>query len=84
MENNRAGSLIIIIGGMFLTMLAVLSVMMTHGNSIGALSKYLLIGGFFLCCLQPRLGFFVWVLACGYNDLLKRLMIIAGRICKLV
>jgi len=64
---------------MFLGVFAMLSVMTTHGNTIGEFALYVLLAGFLFCCVQPRTGFFVWLVACGYNDLFKRLMVIGGR-----
>jgi hypothetical protein len=79
MQQNRSGPIVIILVGMLLSLFAMLSVLLTQGNSIGELSRYILVGGFFLGCLQPRLAFFVWLIACAYNDLLKRFLVVGGR-----
>jgi hypothetical protein len=80
MENNRASTVLIFIGGLLLSILALMSVVMTQNNSIGQLARFLLVGGFVICVFRPKTGFFIWLLACGYTDFLKRLMVIAGRI----
>lgn len=80
MNNGRSSTVmpIIIMGGVGL--FALLSILLTEGNSIGELCRYLLVGGFLLSVVAPRVGFYVWLTLCGYNDLLKRLMIMGGRV----
>lgn len=68
-----------VIGGLFVT----LSVLLADGNSLAHLCFYVLIGGGLLGLVVPRLGFFVWIAACGYSDLLKRLTIVFGEVTKL-
>ena len=60
----------------------VISVLLGRGNSLAHLCYYLLIGGVVLGLLAPRPAFFAWILACGYSDLLKRLMIAFGEVHK--
>ena len=66
----------LMLGGLY----AVASVVLTDGNSIGQMCQYLMVGGFLLCLMAPRLGFFIWIVFCGYNDLLKRFLVVGGRI----
>lgn len=79
MNENRAfgpiAGIVAVIFGLYATM----SVLLSDGNTVGELCRYLLAGGFLLGLLQPRLGFFVWLFACGYTDLLKRFLVIGGR-----
>jgi len=80
MNENRAGVLFpaIVLGGVGLFALA--SILLTEGNTIGEFCRYLLVAGFLLSVVSPRVGFYVWLTLCGYNDLLKRLMIMGGRV----
>ncbi len=80
MNEGRAGALfpMIVLGGVGLFALA--SILLTEGNTIGEFCRYLLAGGFLLSLVSPRTGFYVWLTFCGYNDLLKRLMIMGGRV----
>lgn len=66
----------LMLGGLY----AVASVMLTEGNSIGQMCQYLLAGGFLFSLIAPRAGFFMWIVFCGYNDLLKRLLVVGGRV----
>lgn len=67
-----------VIGGLFVT----LSVLLSHGNSLAQLCFYLLIGGGVLGLIAPRVAFYVWIIACAYSDLLKRLTIVFGDVSK--
>lgn len=69
---------VIVLGGV--GMFALASILLTEGNTIGEFCRYLLVGGFLLSVVSPRIGFYVWLTLCGYNDLLKRLMIMGGRV----
>ena len=71
---------IAVVASLIFALYAVMSILLSSGNTIGQMCRYLLAGGFVFCLLQPRMGFFVWLVACAYNDLLKRLMVIGGRI----
>lgn len=64
------------LGGLY----SIVSVLLTNGNTIGELCRFLLVGGFIFAFVSPRIGFFVWLTFCGYNDLVKRLLVIGGRI----
>ncbi len=66
----------LMLGGLY----AVASIVLTDGNTIGQMCQYLMAGGFLLSLMAPRLGFFIWIVFCGYNDLLKRFLIVGGRI----
>lgn len=80
MNEGRSGALfpMFVMGGVGL--FALFSILLTEGNTIGEFCRYLLVGGFLLSVVAPRAGFYVWLTLCGYNDLLKRLMIMGGRV----
>ncbi len=80
MNRGNPGSILIIVMLMLGGLYAVASVVLTSGNSIGEMCQFLVVGGFFLAFLSPRVGFFTWLVFCGYNDLLKRLLVAGGRI----
>ena len=80
MKEGNPGSIFVVfllmLGGLY----AVVSVVLTEGNSIGQMCQFLMVAGFLICMAAPRLGFFVWIIFCGYNDLLKRLLVVGGRV----
>lgn len=80
MSGGRSNAIfpVFVLGGVGLFALA--SILLTEGNTIGEFCRYLLAGGFLLSVTSPRIGFYVWLTLCGYNDLLKRLMIMGGRV----
>lgn len=80
MSEERSGALFsaIVFGGV--GMFALASILLTEGNTIGEFCRYLLAGGFLLSVVSPRVGFYFWLTLCGYNDFLKRLMIMGGRV----
>jgi hypothetical protein len=82
MNNNTQGSVPVLTGfvGFGLMLFMLFSILLTEGNQIGYLFKYLLIAGFLLGLLAPRPMLIVWLVSCGYLDFLKRLMVISGRI----
>ena len=79
MTENRALAPIAIIAAVLYGLYATMSVLLSDRNTIGEFCRYLLVGGFLLSLLQPRLGFHLWLFACGYSDLLKRFLIVGGR-----
>jgi hypothetical protein len=80
MNRGNPGATAIIVMLMLGGLYAVASVVLTEGNSIGQMCQYLLAGGFLFSLAAPRSGFFAWIVFCGYNDLLKRLMVVGGRV----
>lgn len=78
-QNPILGALIVI-AGVIAGLLVTLSVLLSGGNSLAHLCFYLLIGGCALGLLAPRAAFFVWIIACAYSDLLKRLTIVFGEV----
>ena len=80
MDSNKALAPLVVVIAMLFGVYATMSILLSGGNTVGEFARYVLVGGFFICLLQPRLGFFLWLFACGYNDLLKRFLVIGGRI----
>lgn len=80
MNESRAGSVFPVAAVCGLGLLALVSILLSEGNTVGQFCRYLLVGGFVLSLVSPRTGFYVWLTLCGYNDLLKRLMIMGGRV----
>ncbi|MFZ4764467.1 MAG: hypothetical protein ACOYMN_05890, partial [Roseimicrobium sp.] len=80
MKSNNAfvpiAGMVTLLIGLFVTA----SVLLGSGNQLAALCKYLLVAGFVCGYLFPKGGFVFWMGLCGYTDLLKRLMIVSGRI----
>ena len=80
MKEGNPGSFFIVFLLMFCGLYAVVSVILTEGNSIGQMCQFLMVAGFLVSLITPRMGFFAWMVFCGYNDLLKRLLVVGGRV----
>ena len=80
MKETNQGSLfvafLLILGGLY----TAVSVVLTEGNSIGQMCKFFMVAGFLVTLMAPRAGFFAWIVFCGYNDLLKRLLVVGGSV----
>ncbi|GEP44584.1 hypothetical protein [Brevifollis gellanilyticus] len=66
--------------GLGLALYAIISVTLTQGNSISELCLMLMLGGLLLSLTSPRLAFTAWIITSGYIDLVKRLMVLSGRV----
>lgn len=77
--NRLVGAFTIAIGGLF-GLFAVTSIVMGEGNTLANVFLYLIIGGCLLAMIAPRPAFVVFLVACGYVDLFKRLMVVSGRV----
>lgn len=71
---------IIGIAAALLGLFVITSVLLGQGNQLAALCRYLLVAGFVIGLTFPRGGLIVWLMLCGYTDLLKRLMVVFGRV----
>ncbi|WP_395737250.1 hypothetical protein [Prosthecobacter sp.] len=80
MNRGNPGVILLILFLMLGGLYSMASVLLTSGNTIGELCRFLLVGGFVFCLISPRVGFFIWLTFCGYNDLVKRLLVIGGRV----
>lgn len=78
--NSRVLSPILFIGGMLVALYVTVSVLMSEGNNVGAFCRWLLLAGLILGMVAPRPAFYVFIVACGYNDLLKRMLVVGGRL----
>lgn len=56
------------------------SILLGHGNQLATLFRYLLVVGFLAGLIFPRGGLMFWLALCGYTDLLKRFMVVFGRV----
>jgi len=82
MNDQRGTSVLLMMLGIGFALYATFSVLLTDGNSISELCRILMVAGFLFSLMKPRLGLTVWLLSSGYVDLLKRLMVVSGRISK--
>ncbi len=80
MNENRGGAIFLTILGLGFGLYAVFSVLLTDGNAISELCRLLMGAGFLFCLISPKSGFMLWLVTCGYIDLVKRLMVLSGRI----
>lgn len=77
--SRGASSVLVILAGMGLVLYMLTAVLLSEGNLVGQLCRFLLVAGFVMGVLLPRPAFIFWLVGCGYLDLLKRLMIVSGR-----
>ncbi len=57
-----------------------LSLLLSTGNQLGSLFGYLLAGAILLGICNPKTGVVVLLVACGYIDLAKRLLVVADKV----
>jgi hypothetical protein len=62
------------------SLIVIASVLLGNGNQFSMLFRYVLILGFVSGLLLPRPALIFWLVLCAYTDLLKRLMIVSGRV----
>lgn len=78
-SNSQSGSpVLVIIGGTFVMLYIAASVLLSGGNTMGSMFFYMLIFSGVLGIIAPRKAFFLFLFQCGYLDLAKRLMVMAG------
>lgn len=80
MNDNRLGNFIAVALGILAALYAIFSIILTQGNSISELCLMLMVLGLLLSLAAPRIAFTFWVISSGYIDLLKRLMVVSGRV----
>ena len=83
MNDNRGTNALVMMLGICFGLYAIFSVMLTEGNSISELCRMLMVAGFLLSFLNPKLGLLIFLASSGYIDLLKRLMVVSGRITQM-
>jgi hypothetical protein len=69
----------VIFGGVLAGILLVYTVLNSRGNDLSEFAKYLALIGFVAGFVNPRTMLFPFILATGYLDLLKRLLILYDR-----
>ncbi len=79
-SRNSPITVIIIACCAVLGLFAILSILLSSGNGLAKLCFYLLIAGGVFGLLVPRTAFYLWIIVCGYTDLLKRVMVVFGNI----
>lgn len=57
-----------------------LSLLLSTGNQLGSLFGYLLVGSILLGVCNPKSAIMVLLVACGYIDLAKRLLVVADKV----
>jgi hypothetical protein len=62
------------------SLFVIVSVLMGKGNNLATLFRYLLVAGFTCGVVFPRGTVLVWLVLCGYIDMLKRLMVVFGSV----
>jgi hypothetical protein len=80
MNDNRQGSFIAIFLGVLASLYAIFSIILTQGNSISELCLMLMVSGLLLSLAAPKVALTFWIISSGYIDLLKRLMVVSGRV----
>ena len=76
---NKRRTNLLIFGGLFFGLFALGSILLGETNAIAHLFLYLTVTGGLLAVLAPRHGFYLLLVSCAYTDLLKRLMVVSGR-----
>ncbi len=80
MNDGRGSNPFSMMLGLCLALYAIVSITLTQGNSISELCLMLMLGGLLLSLTAPRLAFTLWIISSGYIDLVKRLMVLSGRV----
>lgn len=80
MNSQRSLAPILGIAAALISLFVIASVLLGHGNQLAQLFRYLLVAGFLSGIMFPRGTLFFWLALCGYTDLLKRLMVVFGRV----
>jgi hypothetical protein len=78
--NQRNPIVMIVLAGLLTGLFVMISILMSEGNEIASFYQYLLIVFFLLGFLMPKGTFIFWLGLCGYTDLLKRFMVVMGRV----
>lgn len=79
-SSHSGASPLVIIGAGLLILYVAVSILLGDGNTMGSLFFYLLIFGGVFGMMAPKGAFYLFIFLCGYLDLLKRLMVVAGSV----
>ncbi|MES2595847.1 MAG: hypothetical protein V4662_10950 [Verrucomicrobiota bacterium] len=80
MNDGRGANPFSMMLGLCLALYAIISITLTHGNSISELCFMLMLGGLLMSVAAPKPAFTLWIISSGYIDLVKRLMVLTGRV----
>lgn len=84
MSNNGSQAspltILAIIGALVAAVYVSSSILLSQGNQLAGLFYYIMLASGALGLIAPRLSFSLLIIQCGYLDLLKRLMVFAGKI----
>jgi hypothetical protein len=80
MNQQRTLAPLVGIAAALISLFVIGSVLMGHGNNLAKLFRYVLVAGFVSGILFPRPTLILWMVLCGYTDLLKRLMVVFGEV----
>lgn len=78
-----SGKLFVIFGILLGGIYVLLTVLLSHENTLGEFAKFLLVAAGIVAFVRPKLGFVIWLFACGYIDLFKRLLVVSGRVAQM-
>lgn len=73
-------AIVAVIGGMLVALYVASSVLMSEGNQLASLFFYLMVGSGVMGIMAPRFTFTVFILQGAYLDLLKRMLVMDGRV----
>src|SRR4051812_12384476 len=80
MNPQRSLAPLLGIAAALMSLFVIVSVLVGQGNHLATLFRYMLIGGFVSGLFFPRGTLIVWLVLCGYIDMLKRLMVVFGSV----
>ncbi len=79
MNGNVIGRLCLVVIGLYLSSFLTFQVLTDYRNNLSSLFKHLAVGGLILGFITPRMGIYVLLIVCGYQDLLKRCLLFFGQ-----
>jgi hypothetical protein len=80
MNLQRLLSPLLAIAAALAGLFVIVTVLLGNGNQLATLFRYLLVAGLVAGLFWPRGTLMFWLVLCGYTDLLKRLMVVFGRV----
>ncbi len=84
MSNNGSQAspltIVAIIGALVVAVYVSSSILLSQGNQLAGLFYYIMLASGAMGIITPRLSFSLLIIQCAYLDLLKRLMVFAGKI----
>ena len=83
MKGRSSGTLLIILVVMLVALYAVVDLLLTSGNMFSRLSLMIMIPCALVGLMARRNAMILFLISCGYVDLLKRLLVVDGQISKM-